>query len=80
MPVGKALAAALLYFALVFGAGFLLGLKTTRPAKQIQAELLAQDILAGTSADPNVLRLLQAFTLSAAHVEMLRDALAKLPA
>jgi acetylornithine/succinyldiaminopimelate/putrescine aminotransferase len=62
------------------GAGFLLGLRTTRPAKQVQAELLAQDILAGTSADPHILRLLPAFTLGAAHVELLRNALAKLPA
>ncbi|MGH8231588.1 MAG: aspartate aminotransferase family protein, partial [Steroidobacteraceae bacterium] len=57
------------------GAGLLLGLKTTRPAKQIHAALLERNILAGTSADPNILRLLPPFVLEAAHVELLRDAL-----
>ena len=32
------------------GAGFLLGLKTSRPAKEVQAALLEKNILAGTSA------------------------------
>ena len=62
------------------GAGFLLGLRTTRPAKDVQKELLERDILAGTSADPNVLRLLPAYVLREEHVTILRDALAKLPA
>ncbi|HEY3730396.1 MAG TPA: aminotransferase class III-fold pyridoxal phosphate-dependent enzyme [Steroidobacteraceae bacterium] len=57
------------------GAGLLLGLKTARPAKQIHAALLERNILAGTSADPNILRLLPPFVLEAAHVELLRDAL-----
>lgn len=60
------------------GAGLLLGLRTSRPAKQIQAELLAQNILAGTSGDPNVLRILAPFTLQQEHVEQLRMALANL--
>ncbi len=34
------------------GAGFLLGLKTSRPAKEVQAALLEKDILTGTSGDP----------------------------
>ena len=34
----------------VQGAGFLLGLKTSRPAKEVQAALLAKNILTGTSA------------------------------
>ena len=38
----------------VQGAGFLLGLKTSRPAKEVQAALLEKDILAGTSADPHM--------------------------
>jgi acetylornithine/N-succinyldiaminopimelate aminotransferase len=62
------------------GAGFLTGLRTTRPAKAIQAELLECGILAGTSADPHVLRLLPAFILEEEHVDMLRDTLADLPA
>lgn len=61
------------------GAGFLAGLKTSRPARDIQKELLERDILAGTSADPNVLRLLPAFILREEHVDRLRAALAGLP-
>ena len=62
------------------GAGFLTGLRTMRPAKQIQAELLECGILTGTAADPNILRLLPPFILQEEQVEMLRDALADLPA
>ena len=61
------------------GAGLLVGLRTTRPAKQVQAELLECGILAGTSSDPQVLRLLPPFTLEDEHVELLRDALRELP-
>jgi acetylornithine/N-succinyldiaminopimelate aminotransferase len=57
------------------GAGLLVGLRTTMPAKQVHAALLERGILAGTSADPNILRLLPPFVLEAAHVELLRDAL-----
>lgn len=60
------------------GAGFLLGLKTSRPAKEIQRELLERDILTGTSADPDILRLLPPFTLGEGHVVELRDALQSL--
>ena len=62
------------------GAGFLTGLRTSRPAKEIQAELLECGILAGTSSDPNILRLLPAFILEEEHVDMLRDTLSDLPA
>jgi acetylornithine/succinyldiaminopimelate/putrescine aminotransferase len=62
------------------GEGFLLGLRTSRPAKQVQAELLEAGILAGTASDSHVLRLLPPFILQEEHVEMLRDALASLPA
>ncbi|HEX9139050.1 MAG TPA: aminotransferase class III-fold pyridoxal phosphate-dependent enzyme [Steroidobacteraceae bacterium] len=57
------------------GAGFLAGLRTARPAKQVHAQLLERGILAGTSADPNVLRLLPPFILNESHVDLLRDAL-----
>jgi len=60
------------------GAGLLLGLRTSRPAKDVQAELLKVDILTGTSADPNVLRILAPFVLASEHVEQLRDALARI--
>lgn len=62
------------------GAGFLLGLKTTRPAKEIQGALLEQNILTGTSGDPHILRLLPAYILNESHVDRLCDALAKIPA
>jgi acetylornithine/succinyldiaminopimelate/putrescine aminotransferase len=62
------------------GAGFLLGLKTSRPAKDVQAALMEKNILAGTSADPNVLRLLPAYILNEGHVDRLCDALRTIPA
>ena len=62
------------------GAGFLLGLKTSRPAKEVQAALLEKNILAGTSGDPNILRLLPAYILNEGHVDRLCDALATIPA
>src|SRR5580658_7466808 len=61
------------------GAGFLLGLKTSRPAKEVHAALLAKNILTGTSGDPNVLRLLPAYILNEGHVDQLCDALATIP-
>jgi len=62
------------------GAGFLAGLRTRRPAKDVQRELLERDILTGTSADPQVVRILAPYVLEESHVEQLRDALAALPA
>ncbi len=44
----------------------------------MQAELLKLDILTGTSADPNVLRILAPFVLGSEHVDQLRDALKKI--
>jgi acetylornithine/succinyldiaminopimelate/putrescine aminotransferase len=64
----------------VQGRGLLLGLRTSRPAKAVQAELLERGILVGTSADPRVVRLLPPLVLEAAHVERLAAALAELPA
>jgi len=64
----------------VQGAGFLLGLKTSRPAKEVQSALLERNILTGTSADPAVLRLLPAYILNEGHVDQLHDALSKIPA
>ncbi len=64
----------------VQGAGFLLGLKTSRPAKEVQTALLAKNILTGTSADAHILRLLPAYILNEGHVDQLSDALARIPA
>ncbi len=63
----------------VQGEGLLLGLRTTKPAKEIHAQLLDVGILAGTSTDPNILRLLPPFILEEQHVDMLADALSHLP-
>jgi len=64
----------------VQGAGFLLGLKTSRPAKEVQGALMEKGILAGTSGDPRVLRLLPAYIMNEGHVDQLCDALARIPA
>lgn len=62
------------------GEGFLLGLRTSRPAKEIVRELKDFGILAGTSGDPNVVRLLPPLVLEASHVEMLAKSLAEIRA
>ena len=62
------------------GAGFLLGLKTSRPAKEVQSALLAKNILTGTSGDPHILRLLPAYIMNEGHVDQLSDALAQISA
>jgi acetylornithine/succinyldiaminopimelate/putrescine aminotransferase len=64
----------------VQGAGLLLGLKTSRPAKEVQSALMDKGILAGTSGDPHVLRLLPAYIVNESHVDQLRDALAAIAA
>jgi acetylornithine/N-succinyldiaminopimelate aminotransferase len=64
----------------VQGAGFLMGLRTRRPARDVQRELLERDILTGTSGDPNVIRILAPYVLDASHIDSLRDTLASLPA
>jgi acetylornithine/N-succinyldiaminopimelate aminotransferase len=61
------------------GAGHLTGLRTAGPAKDVQRELLARNILTGTSGDPNVLRLLSPFILEEQHVDLLRAALLSIP-
>ncbi len=62
------------------GAGLLVGLRTRRPAKEVQAELLECGILTGTSSDPHVVRLLPPYILEEEHVDLLRDALKDLDA
>jgi acetylornithine/succinyldiaminopimelate/putrescine aminotransferase len=61
------------------GAGFLAGLRTRRPARDVQRELLARDILTGTSGDPHVVRILAPFVLDASHIAHLAETLAALP-
>jgi acetylornithine/succinyldiaminopimelate/putrescine aminotransferase len=64
--------------ATIQGAGFLAGLRTRRPAKDVQRELLAHGILTGTSADPNVVRILAPYVLEERHIVELKGALAEL--
>jgi acetylornithine/succinyldiaminopimelate/putrescine aminotransferase len=61
------------------GKGFLMGLRCARNARKVRDELLARDILVGTSADPMVLRLLPPLILEQQHVQQFLDILAELP-
>ena len=60
------------------GMGLLLGLVCDRPAVEVRDALLEQDILAGTSSDPAVLRILAPLVLQDRHVEQLAQALASI--
>jgi acetylornithine/N-succinyldiaminopimelate aminotransferase len=60
------------------GMGLLLGLVCDRPATEIRDALLEHDILTGTSADPNVVRILAPLLLEARHVDHLAHALTAL--
>jgi acetylornithine/succinyldiaminopimelate/putrescine aminotransferase len=60
------------------GDGFLLGLRTSRPAREIVDELLEKGILAGTSGDPRIVRLLPPLILEESHVARLAQALAEI--
>ncbi len=62
------------------GKGFLLGLRCARPASGVLADLLKKNLLAGSSTDPNILRLLPALIMEQQHVDQLLEALAQLPA
>ena len=64
----------------VQGAGLLAGLRTRRPAKDVQRELLERNILTGTSADPHVVRVLAPYVIEETHIAQLRDTLSSLPA
>jgi len=62
------------------GKGFLIGLKCSRPAREIQAELLERNLLVGTSGDPNVIRLLPPYILKSEHMEAFINNLGEIPA
>ncbi len=62
------------------GEGFLLGLRTSRPARAIVDELLEKGILAGTSGDPTIVRLLPPLILEESHVAALAKALVEIHA
>ncbi|HEY8520386.1 MAG TPA: aminotransferase class III-fold pyridoxal phosphate-dependent enzyme [Gammaproteobacteria bacterium] len=60
------------------GQGLLLGLRTGPRAAAVRDALLERDILAGTSADPHVLRLLPPLILEPQHVARLAEALGEI--
>lgn len=60
------------------GAGLLLGLVCDRPAAEVRAALLQHDILAGLTADADVLRLAPPLNLQSHDVGRLADALAQI--
>ena len=57
------------------GMGLLLGLVCDRPASDVRDLLLDHDILAGTSSDPHVLRILAPLVIEEQHVTRLAAAL-----
>jgi acetylornithine/succinyldiaminopimelate/putrescine aminotransferase len=61
----------------VQGRGLLLGLHLGRPAVEVQKALFARRILTGTSADPQVLRLMPPLIFSAGEADRLLEALAE---
>lgn len=63
----------------VQGMGLLLGLVCDRRASEVRDALLDHDILAGTSSDPNVLRILAPLVITSDHVNHLAEALASIP-
>ncbi len=60
------------------GIGLLLGLVCDRPAVEVRDYLLDHDILTGTSADPEVLRILAPLVIEDIHVNRLAEALASI--
>lgn len=64
----------------VQGRGFLLGLRCSRPAREVRDALLEHGILTGVSADPAVVRLMPPLVLGDDAVTRLAAALARIPA
>ena len=57
------------------GKGLLLGIELARPARPIQSALLDRKVITGTSAQPEVLRLLPPLIVGEAEVGLFTDAL-----
>jgi len=60
------------------GKGLLLGLVCDRPAVEVRDELLTHDILTGTSADSEVLRILAPLVIESRHIDHLAHVLESL--
>jgi len=63
----------------VQGMGYLVGLRTRPPAKEVLAGLRARRIVAGGAADPHIVRLLPPLVLEDVHVDELVAALKEIP-
>jgi acetylornithine/N-succinyldiaminopimelate aminotransferase len=59
----------------VRGAGLLVGLETSAPAKEVCRYLFQKGILTGGSADPNVMRLMPPLTIGREDIDKLKSAL-----
>jgi acetylornithine/succinyldiaminopimelate/putrescine aminotransferase len=59
----------------VQGRGLLLGIRLGRPAAEVQRALFAHRIITGTSADPEVLRLMPPLSFSEAEADLVLQAL-----
>jgi acetylornithine/succinyldiaminopimelate/putrescine aminotransferase len=57
------------------GMGLLLGLICDRPAIEVRDALLQHNVLTGTSAEPNALRILAPLVLESSHIDQLTQAL-----
>jgi acetylornithine/N-succinyldiaminopimelate aminotransferase len=64
----------------VQGMGFLLGLRTVPPAREVLRRLREKKVLAGGAADPNIVRLLPPLVLEDVHVDELVAALKEISA
>ncbi|MEZ4424012.1 MAG: aminotransferase class III-fold pyridoxal phosphate-dependent enzyme [Gemmatimonadota bacterium] len=61
------------------GRGLLVGLRCSRPAKEVVGALRDQGILTGTSKDPAVVRLMPPLVIDETHVDRLASALLSIP-
>ncbi|HST06137.1 MAG TPA: acetylornithine/succinylornithine family transaminase [Chloroflexia bacterium] len=59
------------------GLGLLLGLCLDKPAKDVQTELFNRGIITGTSADPNVLRIMPPMVVTSADIDHMASVLAE---
>ena len=64
----------------VQGRGFLLGLRCSRPAREIRNALLDRGLFVGVSSDPQVMRLMPPLVLEDTHVDQLVAELRRIPA
>ncbi len=59
----------------IMGRGLLLGLVLDRPAAEVQTKMFESRVLTGTSADPNIMRLMPPLSFSRTEANLVIDAL-----